>query len=179
MINRILARSRYLILIPVFGALLAAVVTFIYGGVAVFVATYQSFAHGDFSPMGAKHVALAFIEMIDLFLLGTVLYIVVLGLYDLFIDDTLPMPHWLLITDLEALKEKLLGVIVVLLTVTFLGFVVTWDGTNTIMALGIAVGAVLVGLGLLYNFAPRWHRNGSPGSTSPTPDAIAPDHETE
>ncbi len=43
------------------------------------------------------------------------------------------MPHWLVITDLDDLKGKLLGVITVLLAVTFLGDVVTWDGSKGIL----------------------------------------------
>jgi uncharacterized membrane protein YqhA len=42
-----------------------------------------------------------------------------------------------------------IGVVVVLLAVTFLGFVVTWNGNSNILALGIAVGLVLLALGYL------------------------------
>jgi uncharacterized membrane protein YqhA len=61
----------------------------------------------------------------------------------LFIDPGLPMPRWLKITTLEDLKERLLGVVAVLLAVTFTGNAVTWSGTNDILALGIAIGLVL------------------------------------
>ena len=76
-----------------------------------------------------------------------VLYIVALGLYDLFIDDKLPMPSWLVIRDIDDLKEKLIGVVIVLLAVTFLSNVVTWNGNPNIVALGAAIGLVLLGLG--------------------------------
>lgn len=59
------------------------------------------------------------------------------------------MPHWLVITDLDDLKGKLLGVIIVLLAVTFLGDVVTWDGSESILWLGLAIGLVLLALGYL------------------------------
>src|SRR2546430_666113 len=85
--------------------------------------------------------------MIDLFLLGTVLYIVALGLYELFIDDRLPMPAWLLIQDLDDLKNKLIGVVIVLLGVTFLGKVVTWDGDRNILFFGGASALVIIALG--------------------------------
>ncbi|MBV9544259.1 MAG: YqhA family protein, partial [Chloroflexi bacterium] len=69
--------------------------------------------------------------------------IVAIGLYELFIDPTLPMPPWLRINTLDDLKERLLGLVAVLLAVTFLGSAVTWDGTSDILALGIAVGVVM------------------------------------
>ena len=62
-----------------------------------------------------KLYAVTFIEVIDILLLGTVFYITALGLYELFIDDQLPTPAWLHITQLDDLKYKLIGVIAVIL----------------------------------------------------------------
>jgi uncharacterized membrane protein YqhA len=149
MFRRILASSRYLILIAVVATFLAALAVIVYGALTVFHLIYEMFVSSTFTPDEAKHFAVAFIEMIDLFLLGTVLYIVALGLYDLFIDDTLAMPPWLMISDLDDLKGKLLGVVIVLLAVTFLGNVVTWSGNNSILSLGLAVGLVLLALGYI------------------------------
>lgn len=149
MLRRILAGSRYLVVIAVLGAFVAAVTVLIDGALTVVNVVIETITHGVFTSLGAKHLALECIDIIDLFLLGTTLYIVALGLYDLFIDDTLPMPSWLRFHSLDDLKEKLLGVVVVLLSVSFLGFIVTWDGSNSILSLGIAVGLVLLALGLL------------------------------
>ena len=44
-------------------------------------------------------------------LLGTVLYIVSLGLYQLFIDHSLPVPRWLRVDDLADLKRDLINVV--------------------------------------------------------------------
>ena len=81
-------------------------------------------------------------------LLGTVLYIVALGLYDLFVDPGLPVPAWLHICSLDDLKSKPTQVIVVLLGVTFLGAAVEWDGGTDILELGVAVALVITALGL-------------------------------
>jgi uncharacterized membrane protein YqhA len=153
MLRNILGASRYVILIPVIGTFLASIAALVYGVLAAVNIILEAFAHAPFTPDGAKHLEIECIEVIDLFLLGTVLYIIALGLYELFIDDRLPMPHWLVISNLDNLKEKLIGVTVVLLAVTFLGNVVTWDlnsanGAN-ILALGIATGLVLFALGYL------------------------------
>lgn len=152
MLRRIFASSRYLIIIAVLGALLSAVVTLVYSAITVLRVTGDILTHGDFTTDGAKHVAVDFIGLIDLFLLGTVLYIVALGLYDLFIDDHLPMPAWLHIASLDDLKEKLMGVIVVLLAVAFLGQVVEWKGETSIAALGVSVALVIAALSALLIF---------------------------
>ena len=151
MLRRIFAASRYLILIAVLGDLLAAVVVMIYGGGLVLNMLVTVVLHGSFTPDGAKHLSVECVEIIDLFLLGTVLYIIALGLYDLFIDDQLPLPSWLLIRTLDDLKEKLIGVIIVLLAVTFLGNTVLWDGGTSILSLGVAIGLVLFALGFIIN----------------------------
>jgi uncharacterized membrane protein YqhA len=145
-IRTILASSRFFIAIAVLGAFLAAVALITYAAFVVFEVTWDAFSH-DINVEHAKSLAVEFIELIDLFLLGTVLYIVALGLYELFIDDKLPMPRWLIIRDLDDLKDKLLGVVIVLLGVTFLGKVVTWDGDRDIVYFGAAIAAVIAALG--------------------------------
>ncbi len=149
MLRRMLAGSRYLVLIAVIGSFLASIIILLYGGLTVVGIGFEVVTHATFTPAGAKPLAVECIEVIDLFLLGTVLYIVALGLYELFIDASLPTPPWLVIADLDDLKAKLIGVIIVLLAVTFLANVVTWDGSPTILALGVAVGLVLFALGYL------------------------------
>ncbi len=158
MLRRILAGSRYLVVIAVIGSFLASVVVLLYGGLTVLSIAFDAFTRGVFNVDGAKHLAVECIEVIDLFLLGTVLYIVALGLYELFIDESLPTPPWLVITTLDDLKAKLIGVIVVLLAVTFLAEVVNWNGSPNILALGAAVGLILFALGyILRQGAPTHH----------------------
>ncbi len=159
MLRRILAASRYLVVIAVLGSFLAFVTIIIYGGATVIGIIAEVITHPQFTANGSKHLAVECIEIIDLFLLGTVLYIIALGLYELFISS-LAMPSWLEISSLDDLKSKLIGVVVVLLVVTFLGSVVTWDGSNTILSLGIAVGVVLFALGFYFNIGfPSKHKS--------------------
>jgi uncharacterized membrane protein YqhA len=149
MLRNILAGSRYLFMIAIPGIFLASIAVFVYGGITVVIVLFGAFAHGAFTVDGAKRLSIQCIELIDLFLLGAVLYITSLGLYELFIDDTLPMPDWLIITSLDDLKERLIGVVIVLLAVSFLGFVVNWDNTTPILALGVAIGIVIFALAYL------------------------------
>ena len=150
MIRRILASSRFVIAFAVLGSFLAAVALIFYGFFTVAEIVWDMIGEHEVSPKGAKAYAVEFIELIDLFLLGTVLYIVALGLYELFIDQDLPVPAWLHITTLDDLKDKLVGVIIVLLAVTFLGDV----GGETVVGrdilyIGLAIAAVITALTLV------------------------------
>lgn len=160
MLTRILAKSHYVILLPVFGALIGAVVIFAYDMITTFVLAMRVFTVGAFNEEGLKDVAVAFIKLLDLFLLGTVLYIVALGLYELFIDPKIPMPEWLHIDSLNTLKEKLLNVVVVLLVVSFLGVVTDWKGGTDILFYGASIAIVIAAVALLQFVQSRARNNG-------------------
>jgi uncharacterized membrane protein YqhA len=157
LVRRLLGSSRYFIVVAVVGSFLASACALLYGGIATFFIVLNTFRALDFSTSGAKVLSVDLVTMIDMFLIGTVLYIVAVGLYELFIDPGLPMPGWLKITTLDDLKERLLGVVAVLLAVTFLGSAVTWNGTTDILALGIAVGVVLGVVSLTIAIMARTH----------------------
>jgi uncharacterized membrane protein YqhA len=141
--QRFLSSSRFLILLAVVGALIAATTLLVYGVVEASQLVVETITKGTVSSKGAKALALAFIELVDLLLLGTVFYIIALGLYELFIDDRIPVPHWLEIHDLDDLKSKLIGVVIVVLGVLFLGQVVTWNGERDLLGFGAAIALVI------------------------------------
>ncbi len=145
MLRQILASSRFLVIIAVIGSFLGATTLLIYGGLRSVQLIIKAI-EGDVSSKGAKILALGFIEVVDLFLLGTVFYIIALGLYELFIDDQIPVPAWIQIKSLDALKSKLTAVTIVVMGVLFLGQVVTWDGKLDLLPLGAAIALVIASL---------------------------------
>ncbi len=146
--RNILTGSRFLILISVLGTLIGSIVVLVYGAVTVIGVLIAIFSQHHFSTEDVKIVAASSVELIDLFLLSTILYIVSLGLYKLFIDGALPLPDWLVITDLNDLKERILGVIMVLLAISFLGYLVEWRfGDYSIVAVGVSTALVLFATG--------------------------------
>ena len=88
----LLNASRYLVLAAVLGALLGAAALFAYGLFDTVSVIVRSVARGEVSGKGAKVLMYEFIEIFDLFLLGTVLLIMGLSLYELFIDTDLKLP---------------------------------------------------------------------------------------
>lgn len=149
-VRPVLASSRYLISLAAFAAFLASAALIVSAAIAVVNAVWDQFSSGAFNARGVKAFGVKCIELTDLFLLGTVIYIVALGLYELFVEPDLPMPSWLRFDSLDDLKDKLTGVIVVLLAVTFLTYVTTWSGTSSILYLGAAIGSVITALGLFF-----------------------------
>lgn len=146
MLKAFFARSRLLVLLAVGGSFLAATAMLVYASCEVVVVLAHTVRSGAISTEGGKTLALACIEIVDLYLLGTFFYIVALGLYELFIDASVPLPRWLEIRDLDDLKNKLVRVVVVVLAVTFLGQVVVWDGERNLLGFGVAIGAVIAAL---------------------------------
>lgn len=143
--------SRYLIYIAVIGLLLAALAVFVFAGIATVSTIIESFGHGEFNAEGARTFSVEFIEMIDLFLLGTVLLITSVGLYELFLDPGISavIPEWLSVTNLEQLKFNLLAVVIVMLAILFLGAVAgEWLEGTTILEYGGAIALVIGALSL-------------------------------
>ena len=160
MVAGLLSTGRYFILLAVVGSLITSCAVLVYAFVAGVIDAFADALQHEFGADGGKHVSVEVITLVDLFLLGTVLYVVAMGLHQLFIRPRLRTPGWLKIHDLDDLKERLLGTIVVLLAVSFLGFVVTWGGGSpSLLAAGGAIGVVLLALALLL----RQFR-GAPGS---------------
>ena len=141
--SSLLGNSRFLIILAVIGALFTATTQLIFGLIETISLIESTISEGKVSRKVAKALAL---EIIDLFLFGTVFYIVAIGFYELFISTNVKVPAWLSITTLDDLKNKLIAVVIVVLGVLFLGQVVSWDGQRDLLGYGIAIAAVIVTL---------------------------------
>ena len=148
MLRPLLNASRYLVIAAVLGALASAMALFAYGLVDTLVVITRTLASGDISTNGAKTLMLYFIEIFDLFLLGTVMLIMALSLYELFIDGEVKVPARLQIHTFDDLKVNLVSVVIAVMAVTFLGQVMSWDGERQLLGLGIAVALVIAALNL-------------------------------
>ncbi len=92
-------------------------------------------------------MSLAVIEIIDLFLIGTVAYIAAVGLYRLFISDSkVEMPMRLKINTLKDLEDKILGVLVAALAVAFLGQAAGSDEPAALLNYGGGIALVIAAL---------------------------------
>jgi uncharacterized membrane protein YqhA len=149
--RKVFVKSRYMIYIAVIVLLLAALAVIVFAGIATVSITIGAFGHGVFNAEGGRALSIDLIEMIDVFLLGTVLFITSIGLYELFLDPgvSAEIPEWLSVTSLEELKFNLLAVVIVMLAILFLGAVAgEWPEGTTILGYGGAVALVVGALSL-------------------------------
>ena len=93
-----------------------------------------------------KETVVAILTSVDAILLGTVLLVIGYGLYELFIDTNLEVPDWLEINTLDDLKAKLIGVVVAIIAVIFVGVLVDTKSPNEVMYYGAGAGAVVLAL---------------------------------
>jgi uncharacterized membrane protein YqhA len=135
---------RTAMLVAVIALMVTAVALIVYGVVDTwrFIAALLDRQHAIERDEALLHA----IEIVDLFLLATVVQVVSLGLYQLYFRQDLQLPRWLKIDDLDDLKSKLVGVSITVMAVFFLGKAITWDAGIDILYLGGAVAMVIVAL---------------------------------
>ena len=143
--GNLLLKSRYISLLGVLSLLLASVVAFAWGAAKTVKAISVIAASYGQDP----YISVALIEVVDSFLIATALFVFAVSMYELFISRV-GLPDWMLAHNLPELKEKLGGVIVLVMVVKFLEHLVAWqDATSSLLfALAVAVvSAALIALG--------------------------------
>jgi uncharacterized membrane protein YqhA len=144
---RFLAACRFLLVIPVIGCVLLTAGVVIMGIGRIFTGGAKILAAGDFGPKAAKTLSLAVIEIIDLFLIGTVAYIAAVGIYKLFISSTrIEIPTRLKINSLKDLEDKIIGVVVAALAVAFLGQAAGYGEPAALLNYGGGIALVIAAL---------------------------------
>ncbi len=106
-----------------------------------------------------KELTLAAIEAADAFLIVTVLHVIAIGLYQLYIQDRIPLPKWLVVETIDDLKVTLSGVVILALAVFFLGRAIVGDGSQNILLLGGGIGAVILALSF-FVYVQHKHKDG-------------------
>ena len=163
--ERLLTYCRYLLVLPVIGCVLLTAGVVIMGMGRIITAAVKLVGMGDFSAKAAKTTALAVIEIIDLFLVGTVAYIAAVGLYRLFIGKAqIELPMRLKINTLKDLEDKIIGVIVAALAVAFLGQAAGAEVPEQLLNYGGGIAVVIAALAFFMR------QNGKEGKES-TPDS--------
>ncbi len=84
--------------------------------------------------------------VVDLILLSFSIFIASVGIYELFVKPIENLPAWVQVKDLDALKSMLVKVIVVVIGISFMGRIITWDGKENLLNFGVAVGLVIIAL---------------------------------
>lgn len=151
--SNILIRTRYLIIIPIIGLAIAAAYFFIFGGLGLVGLLFELLVDS----LGMTHEAVKteqgmiifeVVEYVHTFLVGTVLYITAMGLFQLFIKE-IDFPDWLKIDSTEELETNLIGVTVVVLAVNFMGAMFAGGAeTDNLLNYGAAIALPIAALGV-------------------------------
>ena len=150
--SRLLSGTRYLIVAPIIGLAVAASVFFIFGGFGLLrllvevILTVFGVTSEHVAEMDQGLFIFEVVEFVHTFLVGTVLYITAVGLYQLFIQE-IKFPGWLKIDSTEELETNLIGVTVVVLAVNFMGAVFV-GGTENLLQYGAGIALPIAALGL-------------------------------
>ncbi|MCK4975457.1 MAG: YqhA family protein [Anaerolineales bacterium] len=154
--QRVIGSTRYLVVLPVIGLAIAASVFFVFGGIGLIKLLIELTITAIGSLTGAAHqtteverglIIFEVVEYVHLFLVGTVLYITAIGLYQLFVQE-IQFPDWLKIDSTEELETSLIGVTVVVLAVNFMGAVFVGGETEDLLQYGAGIALPIAALGL-------------------------------
>ena len=146
MLRRALVSSRYIVYIAIFGTFIASLALMVYETLVVVTAVVDVVREGAVSSKNSKTLAVGLITAVDVFLIAIAVYIISLSLYSLFIDDTLPLPRWLEVHNLDDLKGNLISLVIAVLAVLFLREAIAWDGSRELLALGIPIALIIAAL---------------------------------
>jgi len=144
-VKRILEQTKYLALIGVLASLIASILAFLYGAIQTAMLIIDFLTRFDKN----QPLSVAFIGLMDTFLIASVLYIFAVGLYELFIGD-LALPEWLIIHTLDDLKSKVSSVIILVMAITFVEHLTEWHNATDTLFFGLSVAVVAAAL-IAYN----------------------------
>ncbi|MBL8816178.1 MAG: YqhA family protein [Planctomyces sp.] len=156
MLRTLLVLGRYLLVIPVIGSLLLTVGVVLMGAGVIVERAWNVLQNGEFSLKAAKMMSLTVVQTIDFFLVGALGYITAVGIYNLFItSDEEQLLKRIRIEKLKDLEDKIIGVVVAALAVSFLGQVSDATKMEDILYAGIGISLMIAALCLFMYFAGR------------------------
>jgi uncharacterized membrane protein YqhA len=137
--RRLVAQSRMLALGGVVCAVAAALLAFIGAAIKLAKLVVQ-LVHGDVATL-----PLGLVQALDVILIGAGLLIIAIGIYELFVGR-LEVPDGIQAASFDALKNKLAGIAVLVMVVSFIERLETVEDPRDVLASGVAVALVSAAL---------------------------------
>lgn len=148
--KRALSLARFAVVVPAIASIIGALLLMAQGSISMVTVVIEAISNDS----SLKESIVDVLTAIDAILLGTVLLVIGYGLYELFIDANLEVPLWLRVNNLDDLKSKLIGVVVAIIAVVFVGVFVDSNRSEDVISYGVGAGALVVGLAI-FAFATR------------------------
>lgn len=152
--KRLLGLTRYAVVVPAIASIIGALLLMGQGSIEMLFVVVEAIS----SEVTLKETIVEVLTAVDAILLGTVLLVIGYGLYELFIDADIDVPMWLRVNDLDDLKSKLIGVVVAIVAVVFVGVFVDSNRSQDVISYGVGAGALVVGLAI-FAWASRKEKN--------------------
>ena len=147
--NKLLSMTRYAVVVPALASILGALLLMAQGSIEMVMVVMQAISN----ELSLKESIVDVLTAIDAILLGTVLLVIGYGIYELFIDAEIDVPTWLRVDDLDDLKSKLIGVVVAIIAVVFVGVFVDTDRSADVVSYGLGAGAIVAGLAIFASYS--------------------------
>jgi uncharacterized membrane protein YqhA len=142
--RKILGLTRYAVIVPSIASIIGALLLMAQGSISIMIVIVDAVLNEAY----LKDTIVDVLTAVDAILLGTVLLVIGYGLYELFVDTRLEVPTWLQVRDLDDLKSKLIGVVVAIIAVVFVGVFVDTNRAADVVSYGLGAGALVAGLAL-------------------------------
>jgi uncharacterized membrane protein YqhA len=142
--RKILGLTRYAVIVPSIASIIGALLLMAQGSISIMMVIFDAVVNDAY----LKDTIVDVLTAVDAILLGTVLLVIGYGLYELFVDTRLEVPTWLQVADLDDLKSKLIGVVVAIIAVVFVGVFVDTNRAADVVSYGLGAGALVAGLAL-------------------------------
>jgi uncharacterized membrane protein YqhA len=140
--KHILGLTRYAVVVPAFASIVGALLLMALGSISMVSVVIDTLTNDR----SLKETIVEVLTAVDAILLGTVLLVIGYGLYELFIDADIDVPNWLRVQNLDDLKSKLIGVVVAIIAVVFVGVFVDSNRAADVISYGVGAGAIVTGL---------------------------------
>ncbi len=139
-LSKVLGPTRYIAIIAVVGLLVTSIATFGWS-VARTVLFVGDLFEGKWR---SDDQVVSLLKTIDTYLLALVQFIIVIGLYELFIGE-LDVPQWLKIDSLDDLKKSIIDILVIFVAVKGIeGLLKQKDPLDALTFVGAAASLILV-----------------------------------
>lgn len=141
---RLISGTRFVMVVAVIGIFVGSTALLISGAFDMFIAVWEVISGSAAYDSGMLRITL--IESVDTVLVSTVLYMIAIGLYQLFVDGSLSLPGWLQTHGLGDLEKRLAGMSITVLSVIFVTVALESHGTTDILNFGLAIASVIAAI---------------------------------
>ncbi|AFZ69131.1 YqhA family protein [Deinococcus peraridilitoris] len=152
--SRAVGQSRFIVLLAVIAVMLVAVSLFLLGTVQAAYSVWSAWSEVVGGKLNSTDLTVEFLEIVSVMLKAVVFYIIGVGLYSLFIAP-LNLTVSLGVETLNDLESKVVSVVIVIMSITFLEHFIRWTEPIETLQFGVAFAVVVAALVFFQRYSHR------------------------